>query len=246
MLSFGFYINITQLFRPKEAAANYHDHSHEIDEKVKEHYTSSSLTWQDLIKDCGSYVMTENSARATEIFNRKYHKRIIEWKGYFLNAYVQGRNPLDFNPDHLMNINVRMIPSESMRNPDLFLSLDYRRYKELSGLIRTLSTGTPIKFKASLEALGNEWRSHHLHLISLEKTEDFIDHNQKVVLFQGINFNITGHIRNEKEIEQLSAQMEDVVEEKQSNNTTNVDKENKIEENKLNETNAEQTESNSS
>jgi hypothetical protein len=149
--------------------------------------------------------MTENSARANEIFNRKYIKRIIEWKGYFLNAYVQGRSPLDYNPEHLMNINIRMIPSESMRNPDLFLSLDYKKYMKFLPLIRTLSTGIPIKFKASLEALGNEWRPHHLHLIDIYKTDDFIDHDHKIVLFQGISFNITGHIKNENEIEQLQA-----------------------------------------
>jgi hypothetical protein len=196
----GFYLNITYILSPEATKQSYHSHTHEIDETVKNYYSGSDLSWEDLIKDCGSYVMTENSARANEIFNRRYYKRIITWKGYFLSAFVQARNPMDFNPEHLMNINVRMIPSESIQNPDLFLSLDLKKYQEYGHLIRTLETGTPILFKASLEALGNEWRSHHLHLISMERTQDFIDHDHKVVLFQGINFNITGHMRNDKEI----------------------------------------------
>ena len=32
----------------------------------------AELTWEELIKDCGASVMVENSARAIEIFNRKY------------------------------------------------------------------------------------------------------------------------------------------------------------------------------
>jgi hypothetical protein len=205
------------------------DHTHEIDVKVKENLPGTDLTWQDLIKDCGSYVVTENSARANEIFNRRYFKRIVEWKGYFLNAFVHNRNPLDFNPDHLMNINIRMIPSESIKNPDLFLSLDYKKYVQFVNLIKTFSTGTPIKFKASLEALGNEWRSHHLHLISIEKTDDFIDHDHKVVLFQGVNFNITGHAKNEKEIYELLPEttIQKISEEK----AKMMGNENKIEEN---------------
>lgn len=203
ILSFGFYININEIFNSENSNPIYKDHTHEIDDKVKEYYSGSSLTWADLIKDCGAYVMIENSARANEVFNRRYYKRIIEWKGYFLNAFVQSRNPMDFNPDHLMNLNIRMIPSESIKNPDLFLSLDFKKFTKYANLIRTFSTGTPIKFIASLEALGNEWRSHHLHLIDIDKTEDFIEHDKKVVLFQGINFNITGHLMNEKEIQEL-------------------------------------------
>jgi hypothetical protein len=203
VLSFGFYININQIFNPDKTNTIYKDHTHEIDDKVKEYYSGSTLTWADLIKDCGAYVMIENSARANEVFSRRYYKRVIEWKGYFLNAFVQSRNPMDFNPEHLMNLNIRMIPSESIQNPDLFLSLDFRKFTKYANLIRTFSTGTPIKFRASLEALGNEWRSHHLHLIDIEKTEDFIEHDKKVVLFQGINFNITGHLMNEQEIQEL-------------------------------------------
>lgn len=84
---------------------------------------STNLTWEHLIKECGSAITIENSARANEIFIRKYYKRVVEWKGYFMNAFAQNLNPFDFNPDHMVNINIRMIPSESLDNPDLFLYL---------------------------------------------------------------------------------------------------------------------------
>ncbi len=40
------------------------------------------------ISEIGSSVMIENSARANEIFNKKYFKRIFEWNGYFINAFA--------------------------------------------------------------------------------------------------------------------------------------------------------------
>lgn len=73
----------------------------------------------------------------------------------------------------------------------------------LSPIIKTLKTGDPIKYKASFETLGNEWRPHHLHLISLEKTDDFIEKDKHQVLFQGINFNITGHLKLEENINKV-------------------------------------------
>lgn len=208
----------------KTTTSSYHSHDHEVDEAVKQYYTNSELTWEELIKDCGAYVMVENSARANEIFSRKYFKRIVEWKGYFLNAYVQAMSPLDFNPEHLININVRMMPSESLKNPDLFLSMDNTRYHKYAEVIRSLRTGDAIKFRAVLEALGNEWRTHHLHLDHLEKTEDFIPSDKKTVLFHGINFNITGHLKNEKIMEEMKLASEEntASEEKENEQSTNV------------------------
>jgi hypothetical protein len=205
IFAFGFYYNITHMFDTK--GSNFHEHqlynAHKFDENIKQHYLSSDLSWEGLIKDCGSKVMIENSARANEIFNRKYLRKVVEWKGYFMSAYVQALHPMQFNPEHMLNLNIRMIPSESINNPDLFLALDAHRYKSYAHVIRNFHTGTPIKFRAEFEAIGNEWRPHHLHLIHIEKTEDFIDHDHKVVLFQGINFNIQGHLKLEKEIKQL-------------------------------------------
>jgi len=197
---YGLYYNINSLL---SSESNIHNHRDDIDSTVNQLYSNDNLTWDGLIKDCGSYVIIENSARANEIFNRKYAKQIVEWKGYFLNAFVQDFNPFEFNPEHLVNINVRMIPSESIHNPDLFLSMNNLKYKKYGSVIRSLVTGTPIKFKAEFESLGNEWKPHHLHLLHIEKTDEFIDPNDKIVLFKGIAFNITGHLKNEKEMETL-------------------------------------------
>ncbi len=63
-----------------------------------------------------------------------------------------------------------------------------------------MKTGDPIKFKATVESLGNEWRTHHLHLIDLEKTEDFINNDHKVTLFHGATFEIIGHLKHEGKV----------------------------------------------
>lgn len=176
-----------------------HNHSH-LSNLVS---SPSNLSWEELINDCGARVMVENSARASEIFHRKFYKKTIEWKGYFLSAFIQAFNPLDFNPEHILNLNIRMIPSESLNNPDLFLSLDSAKYNKYLNDIRKLKTGDPVSFRASFEGLGNEWRPHHLHLIDIKKIEDFIDVDKKVLLFKGIDFDISGHLKNEKQITEI-------------------------------------------
>jgi len=183
---------------------NAHNHSH-LENLVK---SPSNLSWEELINDCGGKVMVENSARANEIFNRKFYKKNIEWKGYFLSAFIQAFNPLDFNPEHILNLNIRMIPSESLKNPDLFLSLDSQRYNKYMNEIRKLKTQDPILFRASFEALGNEWRPHHLHLIHIQKIDDFIDADKKMLLFKGVEFDITGHLKNEKKIIEIQKESE--------------------------------------
>jgi len=189
----------------------------------------TKISWEDLINDCGAKVMVENSARASEIFNRKFVKKNIEWKGYFLSAFIQAFNPLDFNPEHILNLNIRMIPSESLNNPDLFLSLDSAKYNKYLNEIRKLKTGDPVIFKASFEALGNEWRPHHLHLIEIKKIDDFIDPDKKVLLFQGINFDISGHLKNEKEINEIQKESDMIKQSnsKENNNINSTDHENK-------------------
>jgi hypothetical protein len=197
------YYNVTYFLTKETQIGHNHDHSHEVDMAVERSFHNENLTWEGLIQDCGASVIVENSARANEIFARKYFKQIVQWKGYFLNAFVQTVGPFQIDPDHLINLNVRMIPSESLKNPDLFLSLDMRRYQKFESVIHSLKSGDAIRFKASFENLGNEWRTHHLHLIDVEKISDFIPSDQKLVLFQGINFNITGHLQNKAEIAQL-------------------------------------------
>lgn len=208
-----------------ELIKNIHNHDHN---HINELFNATNLSWEDLINDCGGKVMVENSARANEIFNRKFFKKIIEWKGYFLSAYIQAYNPLDFNPEHILNLNIRMIPSESLKNADLFLSLDTSKYNKYLNEIRKLKTGDPIIFKASFESLGNEWRPHHLHLIHVSKIDDFIDADKKVVLFKGINFDISGHLKNEKIINEIKFSNEENI-----NKKLNVTVIEEVEKNKL-------------
>ena len=157
----------------------------------------TNLTWEGLIKDCGAAVMVENSARGVEVFSRKYHKKVIQWKGYFLSAFVR------HNMQHLVNLNIRMIPSESLRSQDLVLSMDYEKHIELYHKLKLLKTGTAIEFKASLEVVGNEWEPHHLHLVDFELIGDFVNEEEKVLLFKGVNFDLSGHVKIHKEIKKI-------------------------------------------
>jgi hypothetical protein len=120
ILMFGVYLNITYFFYTKQTLTEFNSKE---DEVLNKFYDSShtNLTWDEMIKDCGAQVMIENSARANEIFAKKYLKNTVVWKGYYLNAFFETPNPWGYSNDHILNINVRMIPSESMIHPDLYL-----------------------------------------------------------------------------------------------------------------------------
>jgi hypothetical protein len=170
LFAFGFYIIIKYIFSPHESQ---YDHTHEVDAEVFK--THSDLTWESVIHDCDAEVIIENTARAQEIFNRKYHKKVVEWKGYFIDAKINKLNPFDYNPYHYLNLGIRMLPSESLKGADLILDINESKYSSYINFLSGLSSGTPVKFRASFEALGNEWRPHHLQMIKLEKCEDFIE-----------------------------------------------------------------------
>ena len=64
--------------------------------------------------------MVENSTRAIEIFNKKYSGKTIQWKGYFINVFTNLLSLISMTePDHLVNINVLMIPSEALKTQEL-------------------------------------------------------------------------------------------------------------------------------
>ena len=169
----------------------------------------AELTWEELIKDCGASVMVENSARAIEIFNRKYFKKQVEWKGYFLNAFVRRIRPFETNTEDLVNLNIRMIPSESLKSQDLVLSMNHNNYHRFLPILQRLSTGTAIKFKATFESVGDEWKPHHLHLIDIDITSDIIEEDKKVVLFKGIHFDISGHMKLQNEVKEVLINLEE-------------------------------------
>ena len=162
----------------------------------------TTLSWESLIKDCGSKVMVENSAKGIEIFQRKYYKKKIKWQGYFISAFVQ-RIAGFVDENHLVNLNIRMIPSETIKEQDLILSLNHQNYHKYLEDLKLLKTGSPIEFEAIFEEIGDEWKPHHLHLVTLKLIDDFIADKEKVMLFKGINFDIEGHIKIEKEIDKI-------------------------------------------
>jgi hypothetical protein len=116
----GLYLNISYYFFTTHTIKSYTNND---DEVLKRFYDNDSaeITWNSLLKDCGAQVMIENSARGNEIFAKKYYKSTVTWKGYYLNAFFESPNPWGYSNDHILNINVRMIPSESMVHPDLYL-----------------------------------------------------------------------------------------------------------------------------
>jgi len=214
VLCFGFYINIQYFF-----FTEFKKTDNSLDQIIK--FDNNIITWDEMIKDCGAKVMIENSARANEIFKLKYHKKEIVWKGYFLNAFLENPTAWGYNHNHMLNINVRMIPSESLKHPDLFLSLSERNFKKYKDLIAlNLNPGAPIEFRAVIENLGNEWRTHHFHLIDLKKTFEFIDEKDKIFLFQGATLSISGHKMHEGEIVILNKENKDaklIIDEKTKN-----------------------------
>ena len=120
---FGVYLNIKSYKKNRiRSKIIEEEYARNSDKKISNFYneTDTSLNWETLIEECGAKVMTENSARAIEVFNSKYFRKIIQWKGFFINAFIQRFSQFGFyEPQHLVNINVRMIPSESLKNQDI-------------------------------------------------------------------------------------------------------------------------------
>jgi len=229
---FGIYLNIIY-YKYKNKFKNA-DYERNQEKYIKTFYNDSDiLTWETLIKECGAKVMTENSARAIEIFNNKYFKKIIQWKGYFINAYVHRASQIGLDsPEHLVNINIRMIPSETIKSHDLLLSMGKENFLKHFDLIKNMKTGTPVEFKAEFESVGDEWKPHHLHLIWINETEDFMENKVNITLFKGIYFDIQGHLNLKNEIEKISNEIINNNNTNNNNNNTNNTNFTNINENK--------------
>jgi hypothetical protein len=163
----------------------------------------NNIQWEDLINNCGSKVIVNNGARAQEIFERKFQGKVVNWKGHFIGAVINYSSPFDYNPKHVVNYYIRMFPSESLNGADIILSLSHKQYLIYKDL--HLNKGESMSFTASLESLGNEWQPHHLHGITISKIPEFVDYDQKVTLFKGVNLDIQGkrvHTSN-KEITEI-------------------------------------------
>ncbi len=231
VINYNYYIQINSSENPNEKIIN----DQKSEEFISKLYNKNDtlLTWEIFINDCGSKVMVENSAKANEIFKRKYYKKQIKWEGYFISAFVKSIVPgvLDYN--HLVNLNIRMIPSETIKQQDLILSLNKDNYDKYFKTLQLLKTGSPIQFEAIFEEIGDEWSPHHLHLVDIKLIDDFITNKEKVILFKGINFNIEGHMKIQKEVnevienkineteKELNLTLENEDENNQKNNLTN-------------------------
>jgi len=210
LIILGVYLNFSYYKYGKYKQNHISEEIKRNDEKfIKNFYNDTEeLTWEALINDCGAKVMVENSARAIEIFNKKYFKKTIQWKGYFINAFIHRLSQLGMaEPEHLVNINIRMIPSETIKAQDLILSMGKEKFLKHFELLKKMETGTPVEFKAKFESIGDEWKPHHLHLFWINITDNFMNDKVNVTLFRGINFDIQGHLQLKNEVEMISEQI---------------------------------------
>ena len=211
---FGVYINIINFKKIKKDSKYLTEEYQRNDEKKISYFYNESdteLSWETLIKECGAKVIVENSARAIEIFNKKYADKRIHWKGYFINAYINRLSQIGMaDPNHLVNINVRMIPSETLKAQDLLLSMGRQTFLDHFESIKKMKTGTPIEFNAIFESIGTEWKPHHLHLEWISITDDFVKEKVNVTLFRGISFDIEGHMELKNALENINVIPENI------------------------------------
>ena len=209
ILIFGVYLNI---FASNKNSKNLIDDLARKEETLLKTFynsTDTSLTWETLINECGAKIMLENAVRAKEIFNKKYFRKIVQWKGYFVNAYIYKLSQFGKAPsDHLININVKMIPSETHRTHDLLLSMGKDKFLKYFGLLKNFTTGSPIEFKAEYIAIGDEWRPHHLHIIWINKTDIFMQGKLNLTLLKGVNYDNQEIVKLKKEYDKSNEQIE--------------------------------------
>lgn len=86
-----------------------------------------------------------------------------------------------FNSDHALSVLVKMSPSESALYPDLVVSLSSDVLSKYKNLISSLSKGDELEFRAHIVSLGNEFKLHHLHGLSLAKTGNFKELNEIII-----------------------------------------------------------------
>jgi len=114
-------------------------------------------------------VIVENFVHARGVFNKKYENNIVEWDGYFADSKTTNTLPY-FSSDHAINVLVKMMPTESSVYPDLVLSVSTDLLKRRRALFNSVKKGDHIRFRATIQALGNEFKMHHLHALDIEMT----------------------------------------------------------------------------
>lgn len=238
VLLFGIYLNLVSYLNYKRKRKSLEKDLLRNDEKMISNFYNETeggeITWEELINDCGAKVMVENTARAIEIFNKKYLRRKVHWKGIFINAFIQRLSQLGlYDPNHLVNLNIRMIPSESLKSQDLVLSMGREKFLKYYSVISKIKSGSAIEFEAIFEDLGDEWRPHHFHLVNIAMADDYLKEMKdkvNVTLFKGIKFDIKGHV----DFKEIKDEVDKINEEElnkglnnsSNNNNFNIDDEN--------------------
>ncbi len=115
--------------------------------------------------------MIENSVHTKILWNEKYENNIVDWSGYF--ADVKPRQKGIFMPETELNILVKMDPSESTVFADLVLTVNSNLYKSNKAMFDGLRKGNGIKFQATVQGLGSEFKMHHLNAIEVSPTGNF-------------------------------------------------------------------------
>jgi hypothetical protein len=63
-----------------------------------------------------------------------------------------------------------MMPTESSVYPDLVLSVSTELLNKNKQMFNSLKKGDHIRFRATIMALGNEFKMHHVHALNIEPT----------------------------------------------------------------------------
>ena len=129
-----------------------------------------TATWEEFLSDCGGEIIVENNVHARATFNRKYENNVVSWAGYYADTKQSGGGVPFVHSDHAINILIKMEPTESVLYPDLVLSVSSATLQKQREVLRGLQKGEELRFEARIVSMGNEFKMHHLHALSFEKT----------------------------------------------------------------------------
>lgn len=96
----------------------------------------------------------------------------MEWTGYLYEAKpVESLIPASWFDDLAYTVSIKMWPSESHLHPDIVLSVPYT-VAEATQIpdFTELARGSEIKFKGMFQAIGNEFKMHHMRALDLSFT----------------------------------------------------------------------------
>lgn len=126
-----------------------------------------TATWEEFLSDCGGEIIVENNVHARNTFNHKYENNVVSWAGYYADTK---QSQTFVYSDHAINILIKMEPTESVLYPDLVLSVSSATLQKQREVLRGLQKGEELRFEARIVSMGNEFKMHHLHALSFEKT----------------------------------------------------------------------------